>query len=67
VNIYFLLAGILIVVLSILYLFHTILSAQKDKDYDYWILSFDIKIVFGTLVFLVLGLIMIYREIKHFF
>ena len=66
-NIYFLLAGILIVVLSILYLFHTILSAQKDKDYDYWILSFDIKIVFGTLVFLVLGLIMIYREIKHFF
>ena len=64
-NIYFLIAGILIVVLSILYLIHTIKSAQKDKDYDAMTYSFDVNIVFGILIFLVLGIIMIYREIKH--
>jgi len=64
-NIYLLIAGILIVVMSIIYLIYTIKSAQNDKDYDAMTYSFDVNIVLGTVVFLVIGVIMIYREIKH--
>ncbi|SDY08579.1 hypothetical protein SAMN05444411_1217 [Lutibacter oricola] len=64
-NIYFLIAGVLIFVLSTLYLIYTIKSAQKDKDYDSMIYSFDVNIVLGTIVFIVIGLIMIYRELKY--
>jgi hypothetical protein len=64
-NIYYLIVGILITLLSAIYLIYTIKSAINDKDYDYMIYSSDVNIVFGTVVFLVIGMIMIYREIKY--
>lgn len=65
-NILNLILGVLITTLSILYLLHTIRSAKKDKDYDPMIYSFDVNIVLGTLVFIILGLVLIYRELKYF-
>ncbi len=59
--------GILLVVLSIWYLIYTIRSAKKDKNYRYITFSYDIEIVVGTLTFIAIGLIMIYRELKYIF
>lgn len=66
-SIYKLIIGIIITILSIIYFIYTIKSAKKDKDYDWMIYSFDVSIVSGTLVFLLLGIVMIYRELKHLF
>ena len=66
-NLSSLIIGILISFLSIIYLIYTIKSAKKDKDYDSMTSSFDVSIVSGTLVFLLLGIVMIYRELKHLF
>ncbi|TXN36889.1 hypothetical protein FVB32_00970 [Flagellimonas hymeniacidonis] len=59
-----LLIGILLIVGTILYLIYTKKDIEKDKDYNYWIMSYDINIIFGTLVFLVIGIIMVYRELS---
>ena len=66
-NIYKLLLGILIIVLSLIYLIYTLKSAKQDENYRPIILSFDIQIISGILIFLVLGFVMIYRELKYLF
>jgi hypothetical protein len=48
-------------------LIYTIKSAINDEDYDGYIYSSDINIVKGTAVFLILGIVMIYMEVKHLF
>jgi len=64
-NIINLILGILITILSILYFLYTIRKAKKDKDYDAMTYSFDVNILLGTLVFILLGLVLIYRELKY--
>lgn len=59
-----LLIGIVLIIGTILYLIYTKKDIDKDKDYNYWIMSYDINIIFGTLVFLVIGIIMVYRELS---
>jgi len=56
--------GILLIIGTVLYLIYTKKDIEKDKDYNYWIMSYDINIIFGTLVFLVIGIIMVYRELS---
>ena len=63
-NIPNLLIGILITGASFIYIIRVIRDAQKDKDYDYILLSLDINIVVPLLIFFIIGLILIYREIK---
>lgn len=63
-NIPNLLIGILIAGAAFIYIIRVIRDAQKDKDYDYILLSLDINIVVPLLIFFIIGLILIYREIK---
>ncbi|GAB5398578.1 MAG: hypothetical protein Aureis2KO_01630 [Aureisphaera sp.] len=57
------LVGILLIGASILYFAYTYKDSKgKGKDYLRW--SLDIEIYFGIIVFLVIGVIMVYREIK---
>ena len=65
-NYYKLFLGVLVSILSILYLLHTIKSAINDKDYDAMTSSYDINIIFGIITFLLIGIILIYRELKVF-
>ncbi len=64
-NEYKLLLGIILVVLSGLYLIYTIRSGMKDKNYSWMTYSYDVKIVVGTLAFFVIGIILIYRGFKN--
>jgi|GEM_PF-6510955 len=56
-----LIIGIVMVVGAVIWLVLLIRSNQKDKDYNYWLLSYDINIVFGLIVFIVLGMLYILR------
>lgn len=66
-NIFNLLIGILLILLPVLYLIYTNKNSKdKDKEsFDYMDLSYDIEIYGGGLMLIILGVIMIYREIIH--
>ena len=64
INFLNLLIGLLLVIGTIIYLIYTIRGIQKDKEYDSWIFSYDINIIVGTLIFLVIGIILVYRELS---
>ena len=42
---------------SVIWLTLLIKSNRKEKNYDYWLLSYDSNIVFGLIVFIVLGVL----------
>jgi hypothetical protein len=46
---------------SAIWLIMHIKSNRKEKNYDYWLLSYDINIVFGLIVFIVLGVLYVLR------
>jgi len=46
---------------SVIWLTLLIKSNRKEKNYDYWLLSYDINIVFGLIVFIVLGVLYVLR------
>jgi Ca2+/Na+ antiporter len=56
--------GVLIVVVTVSYLIYTFRKAAKDKDYDHMTYSFDVNIVVGTVIILLVGIILIYRELS---
>jgi hypothetical protein len=62
-----LLIGISLVVGALLYLMKIFKEIIEDEDYSLWTYSYDINIVVGILIFLVMGIILIYRELKFLF
>ena len=46
---------------SVIWLTLLIKSNRKEKNYDYWLLSYDINIEFGLIVFIVLGVLYVLR------
>jgi len=56
-----LIIGIVMMVGSAIWLIMLIKSNRKEKNYDYWLLSYDINIVFGLIVFIVLGVLYVLR------
>lgn len=56
-----LIIGIVMMVGSMIWLILLIKSNRKEKNYDYWLLSYDINIVFGLIVFIVLGVLYVLR------
>lgn len=56
-----LIIGIVMMVGSAIWLIMHIKSNRKEKNYDYWLLSYDINIVFGLIVFIVLGVLYVLR------
>ena len=56
-----LIIGIVMMVGSAIWLIMLIKSNRKEKTYDYWLLSYDINIVFGLIVFIVLGVLYVLR------
>lgn len=59
-----LLIGVLLILAAIAYLIYTKKEIDEDDIYTCWTLSYDIEIIFGTLVFLVIGNIMGYRALS---
>ncbi len=60
-----LLIGILLVFISIIFFLYELKKYRKEKKFDYMIFSFDVKIFVVLLAFFVMGIVMIYRELKH--
>jgi len=56
-----LIIGIVMMVGSAIWLIMHIKSNRKEKNYDYWLMSYDINIVFGLIVFIVLGVLYVLR------
>ena len=62
-----LIVGILLIIGCGAYLYHLIIrEIDREEDTDYMLLSFNIKIVVGTIIFFVMGIIMVYREVGPF-
>ncbi len=57
--------GILMLCIAITYLIYKLKSFQKERKGDYIIYSGYIKIFGAIFVFIMLGIILIYRELKH--
>ena len=66
-NIFYLIIGIILVVLFVAYFLDLLKDIEKDEDYDAISSSFDIQIIGGVLIFFIMGIIMVYRELKDFF
>lgn len=56
-----LIIGIVMIIGAAIWLTLLIKSNRKDKNYDYWLLSYDISIVFGLVVLIVLGMLFVLR------
>ncbi|NYJ27182.1 nitrogen fixation/metabolism regulation signal transduction histidine kinase [Muricauda sp. ARW1Y1] len=56
-----LIIGVVMIVASVIWLILLIKRNRKEKNYDYWLLSYDINIVFGLIVFIVLGVLYVLR------
>jgi hypothetical protein len=63
VNISRLVFGIIIFILSLLFLIYTFRKAKKDKNYDAMSYSFDVNIVVGTGIILLASIFLICREL----
>jgi len=59
--------GIILVILSVLYFLHVLRRENKDKDYDSISYLFDLNIVVGIIAFFAVGIVLIYRELRHLF
>jgi len=66
-NLLNLIAGISIIFLSTMYLIYIIKTGMKDKNYNSFTRSYDIKIVGGIIIFIIGGIILIYKELKYLF
>lgn len=64
INLFKFLLGILLIFGMAIYLIYTIRSARKDKNYDHMTYSYDVNIVVGAAIFLVIGIILVYRELS---
>lgn len=56
--------GILLILTSIIFLLYKIRFNDNEEDYDDMLFSFDIKLYVGILMFFLLGVTMIYRELN---
>ncbi len=56
-----LIIGVAMMVGSVIWLILLIKRNRKEKNYDYWLLSYDINIVFGLIVFIVLRMLYVLR------
>jgi uncharacterized membrane protein len=59
--------GILLIVIGFIFYFLEKPKSKKENQSDYMIKSFNIKIFFGILLFIILGFIMIIKELKNLF
>ena len=59
-----LIIGILILLVAILYLLYTIREVQKENDLS--IQSYNINILVGIIVFIMIGLSLVYNELKMY-
>lgn len=56
-----LIIGIVMIIGAAIWLTLLIKSNRKNKNYDYWLLSYDISIVFGLVVLIILGILFVLR------
>jgi hypothetical protein len=66
-NLFYILLGILLIFLCVLFLKHEIRHYNKLKENDYMKISFFIGNIFGALSFLIIGIIIIYNSLKKLF
>lgn len=63
-NIINLIIGILLILGSIIYFIDVLKEIEKDEDYSQVLASFDIQIIGGTFIFFLIGIVMVYKEVK---
>ena len=69
-DVFNLLIGLALLILGSYYLYYLYINSGKDKRHKnikYSLMYDDITITGGVLVFVMIGIVMIYREIKIFF
>lgn len=59
-----LLIGIILTIVAILYFIKILKEIAYDNKYDAISYTYDINIIFGCLVFLIVGIVLIYRELN---
>lgn len=59
-----LLIGIILTIGAILYFIKILKEIAYDNKYDAISYTYDINIIFGCLVFLIVGIVLIYRELN---
>ena len=59
-----LLIGIILTIGAILYFIKILKEIEYDNKYDAISYTYDINIIFGCLVFLIVGIVLIYRELN---
>lgn len=68
-NFYNLIIGLALLIFGSYYLYYIYINNGKDKeteDFKYNLMYYDVKIAGAVFVFVMIGVVMIYREIKVF-
>lgn len=60
-----LLLGILIIILTLFFIGFELKKYSKLKKKDYMRKSLSVKTIGAVIIFIVIGIMMIYRELKH--
>ncbi len=59
--------GVLLIILGVaLYLYES-QKVKKEKKNDYMLKSFNIQIFFGIIVLIIVGIVLVFRELKTLF